>query len=223
MIEYKYLFGDGSKFELAVDEHGHSSPAAPAEVPDWARLDCHRCEHCSLPDEQTFCPAAMAIKPVVEAFGERISYETVATTVKVRGLIQQATMPTQNAARSLIGLILALSACPVMKMLRPLAHFHLPFAERDHTVFRVFGMYLLAQHLRQLEGREPDWDLDCLLRLYGEIGEVNSGLASRLRATSAQDANVNSIVMLDTYVQAVELSFERDLKRMKPLFAAYLE
>ena len=51
MIEYKYLFGDGTRFELGVDEHGQSSPDDPEVIPEWARLDCHRCDHCALPKD----------------------------------------------------------------------------------------------------------------------------------------------------------------------------
>jgi len=222
MIDYSYVFDDGSAFELSVDEHGRSSPEQADDVPDWALLDTHRCEGCSLPDDHPFCPAAMAIRPVVEAFSERWSYENVHTIVRIRELTLEATTPTQKAIRSLVGLLLALSSCPVMEKLRPLAHFHLPFAERDHTVFRVFGMYLLAQHLRRSEGLDADWDLDCLLHIYGDVGKVNVELAKRLRAAALQDAAVNSIVMLDTYVQAVEMSFERSLAKLRPLFEVYL-
>ena len=223
MIDYLYRFDDGFEFELTVDEHAFL-PSDETDAPQtWAHLETNRCGHCRLPDDRPSCPAATAISPLVDAFADRMSFDSVHTKVWVRGKIVEATTDTQTAIRSLAGLLLALSGCPVMAMLRPLAHFHVPFASRDHMVFRVFGMYLLAQHLRGRDGLEPDWDLDNLMHLYEEIGEVNAGLAARLRSAQMKDAVVNSIVMLNTYAQAVELSFERNLSRIRSLFEVYLK
>lgn len=222
MIQYRFDLGDGTVLEFAVDETAGSTPAAPDRVPAWAQLARHRCEHCPLPEQQVACPAALAVVPVVDAFRQRISFEILHCTVQVGGVTMAAETPTQDAVRSLVGLLFALSDCPTLARLRPMATFHLPFASGEHTVFRVLGTYLLAQYLRSLDGGAPDWSLEGLHQLYAQLHKANAQLAARLREASEGDANVNSLVMLDTLAHAVDAGFERSVDRLRPLFAAYL-
>jgi len=206
-----------------VDETRGSTPPAPEAPPAWTWLEAFRCDHCPLPEDQALCPAALALLPVVEAFGHRVSFESLRCQVQLGEVTVEAEVPTQDAVRSLVGLLLALSDCPTMSRLEPMAYFHLPFASHEHTVFRVFGAYLIAQHLRHTQGLEPDWELEGLRRLYSDLHKVNVRLAERLRVASKGDANVNSLVMLDTLAHAVDTGFARNLERLRPLFSAYLE
>ena len=134
----------------------------------------------------------------------------------------EAAASTQQAVRSLVGLLLALSRCPVMENLRPMAHFHLPFADMEHTQFRALGMYLIAQYLRNGMGLNPDWTLDGLLELYQNLQVVNRKLADRVRAASERDATVNGLIILDALAQSVELGINQNLKKLRPLFEMYM-
>ena len=225
MFRYTFTFDRQTRIELEVDESTDTSPE-PVDVviPDWVRLDKFRCRGCALPvGSRRTCPAAQALLPVVETFRNHVSYEPVRVQVQTDRLSFEATLPAPDAARSVFGQLLALCACPVLRQLRPLAFYHLPFATRQHTAFRFLGSYLIGQVLRRQQGLPADWDLGGLLRLVDELHEVNSCLADRIRAASEQDAAVNSVIYLDAFAHGVEFDIEQGLIQLQPLFAAYLK
>lgn len=225
MIRYSFDFGEDDRIEFELEEDSNTSVETEgSQPPEWMRLEHERCERCTIPEgSRLTCPAGLAFQPVLEAFGSRISFEKVTLTAELQGVSMRGELPTQRAVRSLAGLRLALSDCPVMRKLRPMAHFHLPFGEKQHTAFRFLGTHLIGQYLRGQQGLEPDWALDELLALAKDLHMVNQGLANRIRTAAEKDAAVNSVVMLDTYATTVEMDLEEDLEALKPLFAAYLE
>ncbi|MFH2006892.1 MAG: hypothetical protein ABI333_09940 [bacterium] len=225
MISYTFIFDEETRISFKVEENADTSEEQPGdEVPAWLALGNHKCDLCTFPaGSRKTCPAALSIRPVVEAFSTRLSYEEVMVIVGgSRGRLE-TTLATQAAVRSLAGLLMALSACPVMRKLRPMAHYHVPFGTREHTMFRYVGMYLTAQYLRSTTDREPDWTLKGLLQLFRELHQVNKQLAERIRDASVQDATVNSIIFLDTFATAAELDVEESLADLLPLFSAHLD
>lgn len=225
MIQYVFDFGEGARYELGVDESIDPSEEWPeAPLPEWLLLENHRCDACPLePGSRRSCPAALAIQPVVEVFRDRISYETVDVSVRRHEITSVATMPAQRALRSLVGLLLALSACPVLGKLRPMARFHVPFASRKHTTFRFLGMHLITQYLRAQDGLAPDWELHELRRLLQQVHQTNKRLASRIRAAGVGDATVNSLIILDVFADSADLDVQRRLEEIRPLFAMELD
>lgn len=225
MIQYTFEYEDGNTIAFEVDPTGNTGIEAPeTEVPGWAELGRYRCDHCGIPpDSRRSCPAVLAIAEVVRAFEGRVSFDAVRVRVQRDKVRLTTATTTQDAVRSLIGLQLALSGCPTMSKLRPMARHHVPFADVDQTVFRVVGMYLVAQYLGRLQGRTPDWDLAGLQLLYGEIRAVNLRLADRIRAASERDATINSLIILDAFAGTVEISIEECLEEMIPDFKAYLD
>lgn len=224
MIHYRFILDEQTELDFEIDDNGDSSDESGlTEIPRWLALDAYTCDHCPLPPgSRRTCPAALALKPVVDAFGDRVAHETVKVIVQLEGLKLEAVSPTQNAVRSLAGLLMPLSACPYMQKLRPMAHFHLPFGSRERTIFRSLGMYLIAQRLRQLNGLEPDWSMEGLHQAYVDIHRANCKIADRLRAGTRQDAAVNSLVILDSFADAIEMSIEQSFKQLESLFAVYL-
>lgn len=224
MIRYSFTFDPETTLEFEVEDSVPALPDDDGDLPPWLLLSNHRCEDCppSL-DGHTACPAAVAIRPVVEAFSKRISFEDVDVRVDLNGIEIKARVSTQEAVRCLIGLLLARSACPILDKLRPMAHFHLPFGDRQHTAFRFLGMHLVAQYLRARDGHEPDWELDQLLEMLRRLRRVNIRLADRIRAASEFDATVNSLVILDVLASTAELSVEKGLDRLRPIFSTYLD
>jgi hypothetical protein len=223
VIRYLFDFGADDRIQFEVERDSDTSVETESDpVPEWIALDRHRCDRCEIPPgSRRTCPAALSLKPVVEAFGSRISYENVRMTAELNGFTLSGTLPTQRALRALAGLVLALSSCPVMRKLRPMAHFHLPFGTREQTTFRFLGTHLVAQYLRERQGLPPDWSLDGLRDLVADLHMVNIGLADRIRMVAELDAPANSVALLDTFASAVELSLEQDFDRLQPLFAAY--
>jgi len=225
MISYTFIFDEETSVEFAVEpDSDTSTEQAGAPVPDWLALEKFRCEQCEIPEgSRKTCPAALSIRPAVEAFAARKSYENVHVVVNgSRGRLE-TTLATQKAVRSLIGLLMALSSCPVMRKLRPMAQYHLPFCGREHTLFRFVGMYLIAQYLRHRHDQEPDWSLDGLLELFNQLHKVNKQLADRIRAASEADATVNSLIFLDSFAISAELDVEDCLAELECLFAPYLD
>ena len=225
MIRYTFIFPEPEpSVSFEVDELGDSSVETPqTPVPDWVSLERFRCKRCTLPEgSRRSCPAALSILPVTRSLSGRYSYSKIEVRVERRDVTYSAQMATQRAARPVIGLLLALSACPVMMRLRPMARFHVPFASAEHTILRFFGMHFVAQHLRQLQGLEPAWNEDGLLVLLDDLHAVNKRLADRIRAASEEDAAVNALIILDALAGAVEDSVENSLEGLRPFFSAYL-
>ncbi len=225
MIQYVFDFGEGARFELEVDESiDPSEERAEAPLPEWVLLKNHRCDDCPLdPGSRRSCPAALAIRPVVELFHDRVSYEAVDVSVHHNEITIAATMPAQRALRSVVGLLLALSACPVLGKLRPMARFHVPFASRKHTTFRFLGMHLITQYLRAEDGLTSDWELHELRKLLQQVHQTNRGLASRIRGAGVGDATVNSLIILDVFADSADLDVQRRLAEIRPLFAVELD
>ena len=221
MIHYTFDFADGSRAEFTVDEKAPVPPVPcnPEGLPSWMSLDIHRCPHCPhTRSRQMVCPAVEAILPTIKSFDLRVSSDTCDLTVEQNGITHRAHTSIQNAARSLIGLQLALSACPTMRKLRPLARFHMPLAEGDETIFRVFGMHMLRQYFRHTRGEPPDWTLTGLQALYQDIHELNRCLARRIREATHKDATVNGLVILDAFAHEVDYNIETNLGQLAPYF-----
>ncbi|MBI9073892.1 MAG: hypothetical protein JEZ02_00680 [Desulfatibacillum sp.] len=210
------------KYEL--DENAYFPEEGVVMEGTWLNLEEFKCRICTIdPETHPQCPAALALWPVLQTFGNRISHEPVHVSVDRIDVQLEATTSTQQAVRSMVGLMLALSRCPVMEKLRPMAHFHLPFADTGHTQFRVLGMYLIAQYIRNKDGKEPDWELAGLLEHYRDLQHVNRRLADRIRAASEKDATVNGLIILDALAQSVEIGINQNLKKLRPLFEMYLQ
>lgn len=225
-IRYTFYFDDEEPLVFSVTHReGAPSPAGgEGDIPSWALLDHCRCSHCSLPPEKgKACPAAMSILPVIKTFGERVSFEKVTVCVEMDGKEVSSRTSLQEAIRSLVGLMMALSSCPAMMMLRPMAYFHLPLGNPKDTSFRVIGMYLLGQYIRTRQGLTADWEMKGLAGIFERIHGTNEKISERLRSAAAEDATVNSLVILDVLVHSVDRDLNTDLERWKALFSVYLE
>jgi len=203
MIRYKFAFEDGTSWSFEVDEEGETAAEDPeGELPEWIELRHFTCPRCALPPgSRRTCPAALSIKPIVDTLATRVSFEEVVLTVEREGHTLTSHTSLQQAARSLIGLVLPLSPCPVIKKLRPMARMHRPLGERVHTAFRFMGMYMVVQRIRWKAGHEPDWELRGLIRLMDDIHMVNHALAARIRYSEHLDATINALVGLDFFRQ----------------------
>jgi hypothetical protein len=221
MIRYAFTFADGTRAVFEVDENTPPSrtPRSSEGLPACMDMDTHRCSACPMPKRaRLVCPAFDAILPTIQAFDRRGSSETCELTVQQNGVTHLMSTSVQNAVRSLIGLQLALSGCPVMSRLRPMAQFHIPLSDADQTLFRVFGMYMLKQYLRLIKGGTPDWSLAQLQAFYDDVHLVNQQLAARIRAATQQDAVVNGLVILDVLGRAVQRDIQSHLERLAPRF-----
>jgi hypothetical protein len=225
-IRYVITYDGGTQFEFPVhlDAKTLLYKVPPGqELPAWTHLDAAKCRTCPLASEDNgHCPAAVSLVDLVEHFKTILSYSKVHVSVQAGRRTVSAEAPVQKILSSLIGLHMATSGCPHLDFLRPMARFHLPFADREETLFRVAGSYLIAQFLKHQRGEAPDLDLEGLQAAYNLIHDVNVHMAQRMRMSVEGDANVNAIVILDLFAQEMPLAIDSKLQDLAYLYEPML-
>ena len=225
-FRYKFQFDNGEEklFDVLLNEQTlQVVQSSPANNPKWTKLQYHQCENCPLKDDVAYCPVAVNIAHLIDEFKFSTSYDKTWVVVETpeRTYAQETTV--QNGLSAILGIYMVTSGCPILDYLRPMVRFHLPFATADETVFRAVSMYLVAQYFRERKGLEPNWNLEGLVTIYKEISTVNKGMWNRLSKASSFDANVNALIVLNTFGDALRFSLKKDLENLSNLFTKYLE
>lgn len=217
-VVYHFKFADGRNLSLGVDD---APSCSEADLPNWTRMEVHQCENCPLSStSHPRCPMAVRLVRFVDLMGTLHSYEeaTVRVDTQERSVEKETTV--QRAAGALMGLLSASSDCPRVGFLRPMAHFHLPFANEDETVYRTASTYLLAQYFLAQNGGEPDWTFEGLKSNYNELRKVNAAMAKRLRDAAQLDGVLNALVLLDLLAQALPYSIDERLGQLASIFGS---
>lgn len=223
-VHYHLRFEDQSSWECDISSVDGDQSIQPDDLPDWTRLGFHQCSHCPLSAQaHQYCPYAVALVEPARVTSMRASHEPVMVTVTSRARTMTAETTLQRAMGSLLGLIGPFSGCPVTRILRPMARFHLPLSSPEETLYRSFGTYLLGQYLRQRQGLEADWKMASLTRVYSDLRRLNLGMSSRLRASQDEDAGVNSFVLLDLLAAEVSYALEEYEGDLDASFREFLE
>ena len=155
-IRYRFDLPDGSQktldflFDAATFRLSNPPPADP---PFWTELKFNQCANCPLSTERhAHCPAAVQMAAALEPLNALVSFDTVGVTVVQPERTVHAETTAQQAMSSVLGLIMATAGCPWTDRLRPMARFHLPFANEAETLYRTVSMFLLSL---ELAGRGP--------------------------------------------------------------------
>jgi len=215
-IVYRFHFPAGAEeIRLEFDPDSFLLKTRPeAAPPAWAALDFHKCGHCPLSSaEQPACPFAHALSGYVDSFGHLVSHEEVEIEVITPSRRILAKRPLQAGIASMVGLIGATSGCPTLAFYRPMARFHLPFAEEDETTFRVVALFLMRA---LVEGSSSDFAH--LNEVMAEVGKVNESMAERIKDGFDKDAMVNAIVILDCFTLIVPLAIESRFDGLSRIF-----
>ena len=225
-ISYRFRLKDGTvdTIDLKLDPTTlELIDNVPDDLPAWSALGFHQCPKCpfSLAD-RSHCPAAANLVNLVQGFARVLSHEWVLTEVTTADRTYAQETPAQRSVSSLMGLIMAVSGCPLTAYFRPMARFHVPWASPVETIYRATSMYLLAQYLRKRDGKEGELELDGLSRIYENIRMVNRSFVERLRAASEEDSTINAIVVLDTQALTMPWAIESSLEELRPGFEPYL-
>jgi hypothetical protein len=220
MIHYRFIMKNGTTHSFEVDRSkifGLAEDSAPHA--SWALLSFKRCKNCSLPtDLLMHCPAAVAIEQIADRFQAIRSFEEVRMEVETTERTCIKECDVQTGLRSLLGLVLATSGCPILSQFKGLAAFHLPFSSIEETLFRTVGAHLLKQYFIYKQGGKPDWELRGLDAFYQDLHIVNTSLNDRLTSACTHDANLNAIVSLNYLSLGVTYSIEENLSELKDLF-----
>jgi len=228
-LSYHFLFPDGSEktFEVKLRREDCSLVREERSTyPSWTRLDFKQCAHCPLAKERhPYCPVAVNLIDIVEFFQDSQSIEEAVVTVDTRQRVtKRGKTALFPAISSLIGIYMVTSGCPVMDKLRPMARFHLPFADTEETVYRALSMYALAQYFRRKQGLEPDMDFNGLQKIYQDVNRVNMDFARRFRTESISEATMNALTSLDCFAQTIDFSISEEmLEEVEQLFRGYLD
>ncbi|MBT5371004.1 MAG: hypothetical protein HOL17_04700, partial [Gammaproteobacteria bacterium] len=117
-IEYIFRFSKGriEQFNLQFDDEDLSLQSGLGEVSEepWMVLSNHQCKGCSL-DQQTspLCPVAANLGGMIRPFKEEISHTEVEVEVLFRERKISKCCDLQQGIRSMMGLVMATSGCPL--------------------------------------------------------------------------------------------------------------
>jgi hypothetical protein len=221
-IRYRFDLPDGSQKTL----HFRFDPASfrlinppPAEPPFWTELKFNQCANCPLaPAAHPHCPAALQMAAALEPLKTLVSFDTVGVTVHQSERTVYVETSAQQAMSSVLGLIMATAGCPWTDRLRPMARFHLPFANEAETVYRSVSMFLLSREMTAADGRPA---FRALSELYENLHVVNRDMSRRLGAATHTDPARNAMALLDSYATLLPAALDRSLEEWKPLFDAW--
>lgn len=217
-VLYHFRFPDGVTASCAVSADGE---AETADLPAWTALEFEQCPNCPLvPATTPRCPMAVRFIPLIAMIGKLRSYEQVEVRVQTPERKVGKVTSVQRGVGALMGLLAAGSACPHAAFLRPMAHFHLPFASEEETIYRAASTYLLGQYFRERQGGTPDWELDGLKARYLALQTVNGAMAKRLRHAVDDDGAINALIVLDLLAKALPYSIDEQLDDIKAIFLA---
>jgi len=226
-ISYRFSFADGALFQIDVDVLRNAAGAPPepqagAAPPEWTRLEFRQCPNCPLsPSAHSHCPTARDLVPTISAFAKIISYHEAQVEVVTPERVVKRDCQAQDALGSLVGVIMASSACPILGRMHGLAQTHLPFASLEETLLRTVGAYLVRQLLLHKQGLEPDWELAGLKAHYADLEILNRAFKKRITAAAQQDAALNAVSAWGILSSGVGFSIDDHLVDLEPLvFAA---
>jgi hypothetical protein len=221
-IRYRFDLPDGSqktlsfKFDPASFRLINPVPAAP---PFWTELEFNQCANCPLvAAAHPHCPAALQMAAALEPLKSLVSFDTVGVTVHQSERTVYVETSAQQAMSSVLGLIMATAGCPWTDRLRPMARFHLPFANEAETVYRSVSMFLLSREMTATDTRPA---FSALTHLYENLHLVNRDMSRRLGAATHTDPARNAMALLDSYATLLPAALDRSLAEWKPLFDAW--
>ncbi|MFH1287397.1 MAG: hypothetical protein ABII25_01710 [bacterium] len=224
-INYKFKFKDMyvKEFDINLDDKSLNlvkKRNSDIKYPAWTELNYSKCPNCPLNEnEHKHCPIAVTFTDVIYTFKGFVSYQEADVTVETKDRTYIKHVPLQKGLSSLMGIYMVTSGCPIMEKLKPMVKFHLPFASGEETSYRMVTMYLLTQFFKYKNGKEPDWGLENLVKIYDDIRIVNKSFCGRVSKIIVEDAGVNALVILDCFADQIIFSItENVLKQFAGLF-----
>ena len=221
-IHYEFKFANNEIKIFRIKLHPETISVIhdqPVKKEDWMRLENNQCLCCPLStDTHEYCPVAVNIGELTEAFGDMVSYDKC--SVRCVTLERTYTKKTSlmEGLASIFGVIIATSDCPIMKFFKPMARFHLPFSTPRETIFRVTSIYMLRQYFNRRKKLAQDMDLELLDQHYKKVSLVNRGLIARLNTVVANDADKNAINILFSLSQILSREINYNLNSLEYLF-----
>lgn len=222
-IRYEFNFPEDGT-QLVVETQGsrcREPDTGSRENAAWTRLEYCQCSNCPLSRKDVeYCPAAVDMQPIVEDFRSLPGFKKADIVVTTQERQYRKSTGLEEGLRSLMGLVMANSECPILKNLKPMAFTHLPFATQEEFIFRSVGTYLLRQYYKSHDGQDGDWDLEGLVSFNRELQMVNQALWQRVHTACEGDSNLKALLSFFTLSSSVSYSLESQLLKLRPAFMA---
>jgi hypothetical protein len=217
-IEYRVTLDDNHQFSYRIELDRAYPVAAVQAAPAWTRLGHQQCSNCPLSkDNFSHCPAAVDLHRVIEDFQGLPAFKKASVWVRTPEREYTKLVSLEEALRSLLGVIMATSACPILGKLRPMAHNHLPFASNQEFTLRTVSLYLSRQYFNFREGRHADWELKGLVRMFQQLQLVNQAFWQRIHDTCEGDSNLKAFLTFFSMSSSMSYSLETQLQKIRPL------
>jgi len=223
---FKLKNGQEKHFVLRLNDPSMEIQEEIAEdLPEWTRLQHCQCENCPLSAEKDkHCPIAARVVRLADEFSDLPSTEVADITISNEDRQYHKEAPIQYGVRSMLGVVMVTSGCPVMDKLRPMVYTHLPFPTMHETLYRAMAMYLVAQFLKLKRGEKPDLELNDLVHIYDDIAKVNQAFGERLASIHSEDTSLNALANLDCHGSYTAMSItENYLVELEELFHPYFD
>ncbi|MCG8313187.1 MAG: hypothetical protein MI976_08225 [Pseudomonadales bacterium] len=217
-VDYYFMIDDIElHYHVEVDREFDFS-AERSDVPEWTKLGHHQCSNCPLTAKDCqHCPAAVDLATVVSDFQRMpaIKESRIRVVTPEREYVKNAAL--EEGVRSLMGLIMATSACPLLGHLKPNARYHLPFASQEEFITRSTAMYLLSQYFQYREGKHPDWELQGMIKLNQELQILNQAFWQRIHDACENDSNLKALLSFFNLSSSVSYSLEAQLQKIREI------
>jgi hypothetical protein len=224
-ITYKFTLEDNSEevFDLIFDARTIELIPDDRTPPAWTELTLHQCPRCPFkPETHPHCPVALNLAMAVGRLDRLMSFDRVRVQVinAERRVFHHTS--AQEGISSLMGLLIAGSSCPVTHFFKPMARFHLPFADKDETLWRVAATFLLARYFSEGGLSKSDIKLDGLIDIYYDVARLNDHMVERVRSATSKDSAVNALVHLDVFAKFLTPPLEDSLDQIRHIFTPFL-
>lgn len=216
----KYIFEiDEVVLEYEIDvNREYEKVNTRADAPEWTQLQHEQCTNCPLSRiEHKYCPAAIDLQRVITDFESMPAIKEAVVKVETPERNYEKKVKLEEGLRSLMGLIMATCACPILAQLKPNANNHLPFATQEEFIVRSTAFFLLRQYFLYREGYRPDWELQGLIKLNQQLQTVNEALWRRINSACKNDSNLQALLSFVSMSSSVSFSLESQLQQIKTL------
>jgi len=217
-VKYNFEFDDDKdlSYEIDVERSGMRNNVDKNSAPDWVLLAHCKCSNCPLSESDTpVCPAAFDIQDVIEDFQSKPASQKVNISVIASDRSYSKRTNVEEGLRSLMGLILATSKCPILSQLKPMAMHHMPFSSSNEFILRSVSVYLLQQYFEYREDRAPDWNLKGLISRNKQLQLVNQALWQRVHLDNDNDSNLKTLLSFFSMSSSVSVSLESQLQKLR--------
>lgn len=217
-LEYRITLDDNHEFSYRIELSRDYDQEVATAAPKWTRLEYQQCSNCPLKKEQfSHCPAAVDLHRVIEDFHGLPAFKKALVWVRTPEREYSKQVGLEEGLRSLLGVIMATSACPMLGKLKPMAQNHLPFASNQEFTLRAVSLYLTRQYFNLREGRHADWELKGLVRMFQQLQLVNQAFWQRIHDTCEGDSNLKAFLTFFSMSTSMTYSLETQLQKIRPL------